>query len=149
MSDMYIDCERKGLLRRIPASKEQANESIHTAKLWIEEAEKNIQGGAYRSSVISSYMSMFHAARAILFCDGYREKSHFCIARFLEEKYAKVKLLEQTWIDLLDYYRELRHNDQYSLNFLVTKEEAKGALDNAAKFIERMGALLECITAKK
>lgn len=84
---------------------------------------------------------MFHSARAILFFDGYREKSHACIARYLEEKYAKKKLLEIRWIELLDYYRELRHGDQYDLVFLITEQEAKNALNNAYEFVKRMKKL--------
>lgn len=98
-----------GLLRKIPPSRQKAGESMKAAKNWIGEAEKNIQNQTFNSSVISSYLAMFHSARSILFKDGVREKSHFCIARYLEEKYAKPGSLEQKWIDLLDYYRDLRH----------------------------------------
>ena len=43
----------------------------------------------FSSSILASYMVMFHAARTILFFDGFREKSHACVARYLEEKYVK------------------------------------------------------------
>ncbi|MBU4501226.1 MAG: HEPN domain-containing protein, partial [Nanoarchaeota archaeon] len=89
----YYDCIRGKLLRKIPSSKEKAEGSIKTARKWLEEAEKNLKGKAFNSSVISSYLAMFHSSRAILFFDGFREKSHYCIARYLEEKYVKKKLL--------------------------------------------------------
>lgn len=57
---------------------------------------------------------MFHTARTILWNDGFREKSHACIGRYLETVYVKKKLLEQRWVDLLDYYRNIRHDDSYS-----------------------------------
>lgn len=89
---------------------------------------------------------MFHSTRTILFFDGYREKSHACIARYLEEKYVKKNLLEATWIELLDHYRELRHDDQYDLAFFATEEEAKSALESAFKFVERLENLYEEIS---
>lgn len=139
----FEDCINKGLLRKIPASNEKARGSIRTAERWLEEAEKSLESSLYNSSVLCSYLSMFHSARAILFSDGYREKSHYCIVRYLEEKYAKKGLLETKWIDLLDHYRDLRHTNQYSIESFATKEEAEQALDTAQKFLERMKTLLE------
>jgi len=92
---------------------------------------------------MASYLALFHSARAILFYDGFREKSHFCVARYLEEKYVKKGLLEIVWVELLDHYRELRHDDQYSTSFFATEEESKKALEKAKEFIERMEKLLQ------
>jgi len=138
----FDDCIREGLLRSIPSSKEKADSSIRAATKWIEEAEKNLINETFNSSVLSSYLAMFHAARAILFFDGFREKSHYCIARYLEEKYVKKKLLENKWVELLDHYRELRHNSQYNVNFLTSKDEAKTSLETAKQFVNRMNELL-------
>lgn len=137
-----LDCIKKGLLRKVPASKEKAKESIGAAKKWVEEAEKNLKSKAYQSSVLSSYLGIFHAARAILFRDGLREKSHFCIARYLEEYYAKKDILEMKWIELLDHYRELRHNSQYTTDFSTSATEAENALNKAKEFRKRMESLL-------
>jgi uncharacterized protein (UPF0332 family) len=138
----YQSCIEKGLLRPVPASKENAARSLKTANRWLEEARKGFKGDAFNSSVLASYTAMFHSARAILFFDGFREKSHFCIARYLEEKYVKTQLLEANWVQLLDHYRELRHDDQYSMTFLTIKDEARKALDMTGAFIKRMEALL-------
>lgn len=78
----FEDCVREGLLRSVPPSREKANGSIRAAERWIEEAEKSLESGALNSSVLSSYLAMFHSARAILFRDGYREKSHYRMARY-------------------------------------------------------------------
>jgi len=139
----FENCINKGLLRKIPVSEEKAKGSIKTAERWLGEAEKSLKFLIYNSSVLCSYLSMFHSARAILFYDGYREKSHYCVARYLEEKYTKKGLLETKWIDLLDYYRDLRHANQYSIESFATKEEAENALDTAKKFLERMKKLLK------
>jgi uncharacterized protein (UPF0332 family) len=86
---------------------------------------------------------MFHSARAILFRDGVRERSHYCIARYLEEKYVKTKCLELEWVDLLDHARMLRHDDQYNTSFFTTKEEAEKAFGSAKKFLQEMKRLLK------
>lgn len=145
----YYDCIKEKLLRKIPPSKEKAEGSIRTAYKWLEEAEKNLKGEAFNSSVIASYLAMFHSARAILFFDGFREKSHYCIARYLEEKYVKKKLLEKKWIEFLDHYRELRHDDQYNISFFATKEEAENMLKIAKEFVKRISELLNNIKIEK
>lgn len=138
----FKDCVREGLLRRMPPSKERARSSVRAADRWLEEAEINLKNGAFNSSVLSSYLAMFHSARAVLYMDGYREKSHYCIARFLEEKYVKRGLLEDKWVELLDHQRELRHASQYDTSFLSTEEEAKNTLETAKGFVERMKTII-------
>jgi uncharacterized protein (UPF0332 family) len=85
---------------------------------------------------------MFHSARALLYLDGYREKSHYCIARYLEEKYVKEGHLEEKWVELLDHHRELRHLSQYNVSFLTSRDEAENALETSKSFVERMKALV-------
>lgn len=130
-----------GLLRKIPRSKEKAEESINTAESWLKEAENNLKSTAFRSCILSSYNAMFHIARSILFRDGLREKSHFAVAKYLEDKYVEKGLLEEKWIKLLDHYRETRHDDQYSTSFIATKEEAEKAFDTSKEFFRRMKKL--------
>jgi uncharacterized protein (UPF0332 family) len=149
MSLKFKDCIEKGLLRKIPASEDNAMRSIYKAKSWLKEAEKSFKGEAYDSSVLSSYLAMFHSARAILFLDGYREKSHACVARYLEEQYVSKKKLEKKWVELLDHHREIRHDDQYDLSFYSTDEEAKEALESAGQFLQRMKHLLDSLKKPK
>jgi uncharacterized protein (UPF0332 family) len=145
----FKNCVEKGLLRKIPASEDNAIRSINKAESWLKEAEKSFQGEAYDSSVLSSYLAMFHSARAILFIDGYREKSHACVARYLEEQYVNKKKLEKKWVELLDHHREIRHNDQYDLSFYSSDEEAKEALESAGQFLQRMRHLIDSLKKSK
>jgi len=141
----YNDCMREGLLRKIPPSKDKATQSLKKAREWLKEAENSLKGDAFNSSILASYMVMFHAARTILFLDGFREKSHACVARYLEEKYVKTGKLDKKWVELLDHSREIRHNDQYDLSFFSTKEEAENALKSADDFFAAMENLFKAI----
>lgn len=138
----YKDCIKEGLLKRIPASQDKALKSIEKGEKWLEDGQKSSQIEAFDSSVLASYMGFFHSARAVLFRDGFRERSHACIARYLEEIYVKSGKLEKEWVELLDHYREIRHEDQYNLSFITTKDEAEKALKSALEFIQRMKTLL-------
>ena len=123
------------MLRKIPPSKDKAAQSIKKARQWLKEAENSLKAAAFNSSILASYMAMFHAARSILFIDGYREKSHACVARYLEEKYVKTGKLDKKWVELLDHSREIRHDDQYNLSFISTREDAEHALESARDFL--------------
>ena len=145
MAFRYKDCIEKGLLRKVLVSNDKAKQSIKKAEKWLDEAGKTLNGKAFDSSVLASYMVMFHSARAILFHDGYREKSHACVARYLEEKYVKTGKLERKWIELLDHHREVRHVDQYDLSFFSTNEEAEKAIESSIRFLERMKSLFNSL----
>lgn len=141
----YNDCMREGLLRKIPPSKDKATQSLKKAREWLKEAENSLKGDAFNSSILASYMVMFHAARTILFLDGFREKSHACVARYLEEKYVKTGKLDKKWVESLDHNREIRHDDQYNLSFFSTKEEAENVLKSANDFSAAMESLFKTI----
>lgn len=134
---------KEGLLRIIPSSKQKAEESIRTSEKWLKESETNFNNKSFMSSVLTSYLTMFHAARAVLFLDGFREKSHFAVARYLEDKYCLKGLLESKWINFLDYYREFREQDQYSTSFIVSEKESENALNFSREFMNRIKELLK------
>lgn len=139
----YEECLKKGLIRKTAPSRDKARQSLKASFKWLEEAEKNISSDALRSSLLSSYLAVFHAARSVLFYDGYREKSHACVARYLEEKYVRKGLLESKWVEMLDHFRETRHTDQYSFNFFTSHEEVEETIGKSREFVARMKKLLE------
>ena len=140
MSDLDDIIER-GLIRKIPASEENALKRIVKPKRWLKEAHKNLEYCLLDSCLVSSYSAMFRAARALLFRDGFRGKSHYCVARYLEEKYVKREKLPKLVVDLLDRFRNLRHTDLYQLDFFVTKEEAEEAIKSAEIVIREITRL--------
>lgn len=144
----FNECMKKGLIRKTVPSKGKARKSLEASLKWLEESEKNFQSNALRSSLLSAYLAVFHAARSILFFDGYREKSHACIARYLEEKYVRSGLLELKWVEMLDHFREIRHTDQYSFNFFTSEDESEDTIKKSREFVSRMKKLLDQISSK-
>jgi uncharacterized protein (UPF0332 family) len=86
---------------------------------------------------------MFSAGRAILYKDGIQEKSHYCLAKYLEEEYAKRGKLDMEIITLLHSFREERHAIMYGFEEVEVREkEAKEAISTAEKFLRRAGEIL-------
>lgn len=109
-------------MRRVEPSLTKSKESITEAKDWLSEARKNAGAEAYKSAISSSYLAVFHSARAVLFRDGVREKSHYCVGVYLG-KYVEQDELEEEWVLIFDRLRSLRHTDQYSFQMHPSKEE--------------------------
>lgn len=131
----FKDCLKQGLIRRMPPSRKAAEESLETAKRHLGEATKNIEVSAFDSAVVMAYTSAFNAARSLLFKDGYREKSHACVVKYLEENYGD-KGIPLDYIRLLDKYRKLRHGVLYRAGYGANEREAKEIKNFARKFIE-------------
>jgi uncharacterized protein (UPF0332 family) len=136
------DCFRLGLRRRTEPSRSKSDQSLLSAREWLSEAKKNLEAQALRSALSSAYLAVFHSARAVLFRDGVREKSHYCIGLYLQ-RYVEEGSLEEDWPMLFDRIRSVRHADQYSFMARPTDEEVQAGIDLAERFIERMERLIE------
>lgn len=94
-------------------------------------------------AIIALYNAFFHTARALLFKDGIKERSHFCIARYLEENYVHKKLLNANFLDYLDTLRDARHNTQYSLDITEIEIDLGAAIGICRKFMKAVEGLIK------
>ncbi len=133
------ECFQKGLLKKTSPDMENALRSLELSKSNIEDANENMTIHRYRVVAISSYSAMFHAARAILFRDGIKERSHECTPVYLKEKYKDLETIANT----LDAYRRFRHDAIYGLNFVIDEHESRVALNSAKDFLERIRIFIE------
>ncbi len=78
---------------------------------------------------------MFHAARAVLYHHGYREKSHACIELFLGKLVSDGKL-DQRYRDYFQAARYLRERADYDSSY--SAGNAGKTMINAADFTEKM-----------
>lgn len=131
-------CFKKGLLKKITPDLENAKRSVTIARSNIEDAVKNLKIECYRVVIVSSYMSMFHTARAILYKDGIKERSHICIPTYLREQYPELEM----YANILGSYRILRHHVVYGLDVTIDENEAKEAINSAKKFVKVVNKML-------
>lgn len=135
------ECYERGLLRKVRPSAQKAASSLEQARIWLREAQITLQAGAPRSALVAAYMTYFHAARAVLYRDGVREKSHGCILLYLES-YAHRGLIDTRWIEMFDRIMSLRHEDQYQLGPEPLSGEIELLVQNAEPFISTMKELV-------
>lgn len=136
------ECWKKGLLKEIKSAEWLVKKSIQTAKARLVDAEQSMLAHVYNGALFFAYASMFHVAKAILFRDGVREKSHKCVVVYLKEKYGKRGIIPLNLIHSLDSYRIERHDIVYGFDFIATKDDAEVAIEDAKEFINVVEKIL-------
>ena len=134
-------CLEKRWLVPMPEARYLVEKELKTARDDFGEAEISYQRGGYKWSTVQSYYAMFHAARALLYSRGYREKSHYCLIVAMHHLFASQKLMDEALIEALDDVRALREDADYRTEFSETG--AQHALNGASLFLANAERLLE------
>ena len=137
----YEDCLNEGLLIPATPSLEKALICLKKAKHFLKIAEMNYEQDAFDGSVIMAYLSMFSSAKAILARDGFREKSHVCVSRYIEKQYVPGRL-DRRYVVLLDRYRNLRHDDQYDVSFYAGRDDARSMISFARELMAKIERII-------
>ena len=139
------DCFKKGLLRKTQPNIEKAKASLELAKENADDGKVHMSNDMHNWAMVAAYTSMFHSARALLFKDGVKERSHFCMALYVKEKYAGI--IESKYLNELNVLREQRHMIFYGdeeLNVTEAEEtEADSAVKLAIGFLESVRKIIE------
>jgi len=135
------ECFRRRLLREERTGPGLWERALEISREKMKRAIDLLRDGYYEESILQSYTSMFHAARAILFRDNIIEKSHVCVISYLEEMYSPDLGLDM--ISWLDQNRIERHEVIYGMDQIVKlEEEAQLSKDRCVVFVERITNLL-------
>jgi len=67
---------------------------LEAAKDDLNEAKDRLKNKKYKYATITAYYSMFHAARALIYSKGYREKSHYYLLVALQALFVDKGLIE-------------------------------------------------------
>lgn len=135
-------CFEKGLLKKIAPNKSLAFQDLKQAEFFLDEAFDLIKIKKKEMTAIALYNAVFHAARALLYRDGIKEKSHYCLQKYLEEKYEKQKLLAPEEVSLFDVLRGIRQEVQYNVSRVKFEEDLGELYDRTEQFIEKIKKIL-------
>lgn len=133
------ECFRKGLLQRTRPQPDLARKDLRQASFFLKEAEELLALEKRVMATLALYNAFFHASRSILFSDGVKERSHFCIARYLEEEHVKKKRLETRFLDAFETAMSARHNAQYSTEEVIIEEDLAELTNICGEMIETVG----------
>jgi uncharacterized protein (UPF0332 family) len=121
--------------------KKLIKKELSVAKSDLSDAKAGYENERYKWSTIQGYYAMFHAARALIYSQGYREKSHYCLAIALRALFAdEGKMDAQSVRDFLNAMN-LREAADYEAEF--SQSGAKAVIVSAEKFIEKAATILD------
>ena len=136
------DCFEQGMLKRIKPNMNYAKQSVKQEEHFLEESSELIEGNMKDMAFIALYSASFHAARALLFRDGVKERSHYCVSKYIEEKYAEKELITMRHAVILDSLRGRRNDIQYSLEPTELDEDLGEIHTEVESFLERVKKIL-------
>jgi len=128
--------ERK--LTRIRIDRKLVLKEIDGATSDLEEAKDSLSRKRFKWATIQGYYSMFHAARALVYSKGFREKSHYALRVALRE--LSRNELEEEAIRSFEEAMSLREEANYGLIF--SEEGAIEVINNAEKFLKKAKEIL-------
>lgn len=131
-------CLQEGFLQRIEVERELIEKELEEARYDLNKAEHALEEGDFKWSIVKSYYSMFHAARAVLFSLGFKERRHFAIRVVLEDLNSRGKL-ESKFVS--DFSAALVAREDADYRHTYSQETADYLLGAAKDFLSRMGRL--------
>lgn len=131
-------CLREGFLQRVKVERDLVEKEFREARYDLNKAEHALEEGDFKWSIVKSYYSIFHAARAVLFSLGLKERRHFAIRAVLEDLNARGKL-ESRFVAIFSAALAAREDADY--RYTYSKETATYLAEAAGDFLSRMEML--------
>jgi uncharacterized protein (UPF0332 family) len=129
------ECMEKGFLSRIEPDIKLVDKELIEAEHDLSRAKSTLKMGDPKWATVQAYYSMFHAAKALLFSLGLKERRHFAVEIVLEELSKKGKL-EAIHITNFSAAMEAREDADYK--HFYSKERAENMIEDAGNFFKEM-----------
>ena len=130
----FDDCLKKGKIVRFPAAKKLASKELDVAREDLKTSQQSLKQKSYKWATVQAYYAMFHAARTLLYHQGYREKSHYCLILAMKAFYVSKGVLEMRLVESLQMAKALREGADYENTF--DPESAKALVAQAQEFVQ-------------
>lgn len=141
MNSYFKECLDRGKIRPFSRGKVLISKEIKLASSDLQSAKKSFKEGNYKWSIIQTYYSMFHSARALLYAKNFREKSHFCLIEAIRSLYVDKGLLSFEFVEALQKAKNLREEADYYGEF--SESNAEDLLNKAVDFLKQIKIILK------
>ena len=141
MNQEFEQCLENKKIISFARGKNLIKKELLVAKSDLSDAKAGYENERYKWSTIQGYYAMFHAARALIYSQGYREKSHYCLAVALRALFADEGKMDAQLVRDFFSAMNLREAADYEADF--SQSGAKAVITSAEKFIEKAAAILD------
>ena len=140
MKQEFKQCLESKKIIPFARGRELVKKEISIANSDLSDAKAGFDNQRYKWSTIQAYYAMFHAARALIYSQGYREKSHYCLAVALRELFVHEGKMDAKTVRDFFNAMNLREAADYEAEF--SQSGAKAVIASAGRFIEKAMAIL-------
>jgi uncharacterized protein (UPF0332 family) len=109
----FEECLKKSRIKEFSQGKALVLKELKTAEQDLIDGKEGFKREKYKWTTIQSYYAMFHSARALLYNNNYREKSHHCLIVALRKLYVDSGKLSAYFIEALQKGKALREDADY------------------------------------
>ena len=104
----------------------------------LQAAESNLNQGFYGVAVSRAYYAMFYATSALLASKGISRSKHSGVHSAFGEYFVKTGLIETEYVKMLGHAFNSRLGSDYDITFSAEQTLAKGILQDAYRFVDRV-----------
>ncbi len=135
MNQAFKEALEKKKIFHFSKAKSLVDKELKVALDDLAEAKDRFKNERYKYATIDAYYATFHAARALLFSKGYRERSHYALYIAIEALFVETGVLEKRSSHILKDSMSLREDADYGGQF--SKDGASLSINNAEEFINK------------
>ncbi|MFH1255009.1 MAG: HEPN domain-containing protein [bacterium] len=140
MSQEFKKCLERGKIKSFSPGKKLAEKELRLAGEDWKISLESLKAERYKWSIVQSYYSMFHSARALLYSKSYREKSHFCLIEAIRTLFVETGKLDCLLLESFLEAKNLREAADYYGDF--SELNCHKLIKKAEEFLKIAGELL-------
>ena len=141
MPPTFKDCLDNKRIIAFAAATHLVPDELNDGEEDLSSAKEELSRGGSKWATVKGYYAMFHAARALLYSKGYRERGHYCLYLAMKELFVKQNILTDKLAEDLNNAMILREDADYKRTF--SAESAAAIIASAEKFITAAKGILE------
>ncbi len=141
MDSRFRQCLDESKLIKVKDAPDLAAKELLAAAMDLSSARTSFSEENHKWATVQAYYSMFHAAKALVYSKGYREKSHQCLAVALKALYSDANALDVKHCNRFRDCMALRHDADYGM--VYSAQSSREVVGWAGEFLEAAKKLLE------
>ena len=136
----FEDCLKRSKIVKFTAARKLVQRELNTAREDLTTAQESLKRGNDKWATIQAYYAMFHTARALVYSQGYREKSHYCLIVAIKSIFVESGDLDVRFVEAFQTAKVLRENADYENEFSM--ESARELVEKSEQFLARAQVIL-------
>ena len=117
MRSRFERCIETGKIVQIQNDPTLVSKEISEAENDLESAKDSLERENFKWAIVQGYYSQFHSLRALVFREGYREKTHSCLRSAAEALLLDKGLIDTEVTDGFSYAMRVREAADYNSTY--------------------------------